>query len=381
MQIRTFLKQYSFNRYLSGILFLVLTLIAVARALQQYYIFDAGKLVQHSLWWHIPFNLCIWWLWLIFVPFIYWVTVRFQRLPWIVSYLLFPVCMILLRQSIAAVIIYFLRGTSTFPSILFYRTIRGPGIWVDIVVFFAIVIGIRVVEFKHQSERDSLKYTQLLARLAQSQLNALQSQLRPHFLFNTLNNLSTSIVLHENAEAKRMLSLIRNFLETTLDENNRQEITFEQELRFINQYIEIEKVRYEDKLRVEQYIPPETLPALVPRFLLLPLVENSMNYAIAPKRTDGFLGIRATQDGETLEIVVEDNGPGWNGTPAAGKSHKGVGMKNTRERLQHLYRDRFTLQYENRPQGGFQVLIRIPYRLTPSVIPLPEIVDLGEPGG
>jgi hypothetical protein len=363
-QIREFIKTYTFNKYLSWILFTVLTIIGITRALQQYFIFDVGKSLQHSfLLWHIPFNIFIWWLWFLFVPIIYWITVRFGRLHWIFSYIIFPALIILARQSIATLTIVAIRETSTFPSVLYHRTIQGPGIWVDLVVFFSIMIGVRIVEYKQQSERDTLKNSQIMARLAQSQLNALKSQLRPHFLFNTLNSLSASIVLHENEEAKRMLSLIRNFMKTTIDESNHQEITFDQELQFINQYIEIEKVRYEDKLRVERSIAPETLPALVPSFLLLPLVENSINYAIVPKISDGLLRISSTRENDDLTIMIEDNGPGLDGFIGRNKSKKGVGIKITKERLEHLYKDQYALQFENRSSGGLRVLIKIPYRL------------------
>ncbi|RPI04866.1 MAG: hypothetical protein EHM64_08535 [Ignavibacteriae bacterium] len=363
-KIWEFIRTYTFNKYLSWILFLVLTSIGIARALQQCYIFDVGKAVQHSIWWHIPFNLYIWWMWFFFVPVIYWTAVRWNKLHWSFSYLLFPAIIILIRQSIAALTLVIIRGTPpSFSYVIYHRTVQGPGIWVDLVVFFSIMIGVRVVEYKQQSERDTLKYSQLLARLAQSQLNALKSQLRPHFLFNTLNSLSTSIVLHENNEAKRMLSLIRNFLKTTIDESNQQEITFDQELRFINQYIEIEKVRYEDKLLVERSIAPETLPALVPSFLLLPLVENSINYAVAPKTADGYLKISSAREHDELAITIEDNGPGLDGFSIQKKSKKGVGIKITKERLEHLYKGRYTLQFENRPSGGLSVHIRLPYHL------------------
>ena len=380
-RVRTSIKRYTFNKYLSTFLFLLLTVIGIARALQQYYIFDAGKVVQHNLLlWHIPFNLYIWWMWFLFVPLIYWITVRCSNLHWIFSYLVFPSIIILARQSIAALTIVIIRGTPTFSYVFYHRTVQGPGIWVDLVVFFSIMIGVRVVEYKRQSERDSLRYSQLLARLAQSQLNALKSQLRPHFLFNTLNSLSTSIVLHENQEAKRMLSLIRNFLKTTVDESNQQVITLDQELRFINQYIDIEKVRYEDKLRVEQFIAAETLPALVPSFLLLPLVENSINYAIAPKTSDGFLKISSVRSHDDLTICIEDNGPGLDGFHERRKAKKGVGLKITKERLDHLYKDQYTLQFEDRPAGGLLVRINIPYQLSMNEIQLAEIPEMAGPG-
>jgi sensor histidine kinase YesM len=105
------------------------------------------------------------------------------------------------------------------------------------------------------------------------------------------------------------------------------------------------------------------LPALVPSFLLLPLVENSINYAIVPKISDGLLRISSTRENDDLTIMIEDNGPGLDGFIGRNKSKKGVGIKITKERLEHLYKDQYALQFENRSSGGLRVLIKIPYRL------------------
>jgi sensor histidine kinase YesM len=374
-----FLNKHSFNKYLSGFLFFLLTLIALARAFQQYYFIDAEKAAQYSLWWHIPFNLFIWWLWLLFVPLIYWITITLneeslKKLHGVVMYLILPVVTIGFRHAIAAMIVWIFIGHSTFFNTFMSRTIRGPGIWIDFVVYFSIMIGVRIIEYQQKMETDKLRFTQLQTRVTRSQLGALKSQLRPHFLFNTLNSLSTAIVLNENEEAKRMLSLIKNFLKTTIDDRVQQEIPFEQELRFINQYLEIEKVRYEEKLTIEEEIAPNTLQAAVPSFLLLPLVENCIYHAIAQKVSGGTVRIASKLEANELVIMVEDNGPGLEGFAMKKKGHEGVGIKITKERLFYSFGEQHTLRFENGSLGGLTVTIKIPFkRIGENIIQSPVV--------
>jgi two-component system, LytTR family, sensor kinase len=151
-------------------------------------------------------------------------------------------------------------------------------------------------------------------------------------------------------------------LKMTLNEHVQQEISLEQELKFINQYLEIEKVRYEDKLKILQDIDRDSLQAAVPSFLLLPLVENSVYHAIAPKVSGGVLKISSSVHGEELLITVEDNGPGLEGFSAAKKTHNGVGIKITKERLFYSFGERFTIHFSNSTLGGLKVNIKIPFK-------------------
>jgi sensor histidine kinase YesM len=362
------LRKYSFNKYVSAILFGLLTSIAVIRALQQIYVINAAKeFFRYSHWWQIPFNLFLWWQWFLFLPLIYWVTVSLSHKSRTVYYgaliyIVLPASIIIIRQAIASMVMVLGLREDEFVDLLLRRTIYNRWIWLDIVAYFSIVITVRIVEFQKKNALDRLKYTQLHSRLVQSQVNALKSQLRPHFLFNTLNSVSTSIILQENEEAKRMLTLIKNFLKTTVDENEQQEIPFEQELRFINQYLEIEGVRFGDKLKVQQNIAPETLQALVPSFLLLPLVENSMYHAVAQSRYGGIIQISSREENHMLVIEVEDNGPDDDELVPRKKSQEGVGIKITKERLYYLFGDQQALMFENSALGGLKVKMRFPLR-------------------
>jgi sensor histidine kinase YesM len=136
-------------------------------------------------------------------------------------------------------------------------------------------------------------------------------------------------------------------------------ISFAEEMQFINQYLEIEKVRFQDKLVVQEEIDKDVLPATVPRFMLQPIVENAIYHAIAQKTSDGILRITANKEGEWLQVTVDDNGSGLSHVEKK-HSKKGVGLKITRERLLRLFGSKHLLEFQSSPLGGLQVAIKIP---------------------
>jgi two-component system, LytTR family, sensor kinase len=365
------IRKYSFDGYLSGLLFLVLTGIGIARALQHVYVVDVFQRIQYSLWWHIPFNLFMWWNWFLFIPVIYWITIRLplesmKILHWIIVCFLLPIIVVVIRQALASYItISVLTYKSDFQALFDWRLFNNPWIWLDFIVYFAIFVGIRVVEYQHKNKMTELRYSQLQVQLAQSQLNALKSQLHPHFLFNTLNTISTLILKANNSEAERMLSLLNSFLKTTVFQSERQEITLEEELRFVKDYLEIEKVRFSDKLTVMENIGKETMRAQVPNLLLQPIIENAIYHGIAPKTSNGIIQISTKKDDGQLFICVEDNGPGLN---LKKKSKEGVGLKITKERLAHLFGVTHKFELENLESGGVRVTISIPFTYTAQTV-------------
>jgi two-component system, LytTR family, sensor kinase len=361
-------KNYPYVR-LSGLLFIILTIIGFARAFQHFYVVDVFERIQYGLWWHIPFNLFLWWIWFLFVPVMLWTSRRipvetFKALYWLVVCFFLPMVIIIVRQAIAAWIsTMVLADKSDFYALFSWRLLSNQWIWLDVFVYFAILIGIQVIEYQRRTEDDELRLIHLQTQLAQSQLNALESQLHPHFLFNTLNTISTLILKADNVEAERMLGLLKSFLKTTVYESGRHEITMEEELRFINLYLEIEKVRFKDKLEVNIDIADDTRHARVPTCLLQPIVENAVHYAIAPKTTKGLIGVTSRKENGQLSIRVEDNGPGIGDTKSL-KLKKGVGLKITKERLIHLFGEQHLFVLGDSPLGGLQVTIRIPFVTT-----------------
>jgi sensor histidine kinase YesM len=360
------IKKYSFDGYLSSLLFFVLTGIGIARALQHMYVVDVYQRIQYTLWWHIPFNLFMWWNWFLIIPVMYWITIRLpleniKLLHWLIVCFLLPIFIVVIRQALASFItVLVLTDKTDFQTLFDWRLFNNPWIWLDFIVYFAILIGIRVVEYQHKNKLSELRFTQLQAQLAQSHLNALKSQLHPHFLFNTLNTISTLILKADDSEAERMLSLLNNFLKTTLFQSERQEITLEEELRFVKDYLEIEKVRFSDKLEVKEDVARETLQAQVPNLLLQPIIENAIYHGIAPKTSNGIIRISVKKEGGQLLISVEDNGPGLTLTKKR-KFKEGVGLKITKERLDHLFGTDHLFELENLVSGGVKVTISIPF--------------------
>ncbi len=202
-----------------------------------------------------------------------------------------------------------------------------------------------------------IEAVQLESRLAQAQNAALQMQLRPHFLFNTLNSISA--LMHSDTEsADRMLSRLADLLRMTLDSGNSQEIVLSREMAIIDAYLSIEMIRFQDRLQVSKTIEPACLNALVPAFLLQPLVENAIKHGVADNVHMSTIEIRARQDGPWLILEVIDNGKGVSET-----SRSGIGTQNTGARLQLLYQERHAFTLESLPGQGTRALVRLPFSL------------------
>jgi two-component system, LytTR family, sensor kinase len=180
-------------------------------------------------------------------------------------------------------------------SVLIYGTVLGVG--------YALSY---YVKFRDREARAS----QLEAQLAQAQLHALKMQLHPHFLFNTLNGIAGLVRDNKSQTAVRMIAGLSDLLRHTLDTEGQQEVPLRQELEFLELYLDIQQMRFPDRLRVRMEIAPETLDAQVPNLILQPLVENAIRHGIAPRAAPGTVGVRARRDGGLLEISVHDDGPG-----------------------------------------------------------------------
>lgn len=219
-----------------------------------------------------------------------------------------------------------------------------------------VLIGMQhAVDYYRKYQDRELKATQLEARLAQAQLQVLKMQLQPHFLFNTLHAISA--LVHKDAEAAdRMITRLAEFLRLTLDSVGTQEIELKGELESLDKYLEIEQVRFGDRLTVHRSVEPETLDLLVPNLMLQPLVENAVRHSIAPRAAGGRIEIRAHRDERKLVIEVEDDGPGAGTTPLS----EGVGLANTRARLQQLYGGTQTMELLTESGKGFRVKLTLP---------------------
>jgi two-component system LytT family sensor kinase len=177
--------------------------------------------------------------------------------------------------------------------------------------------------------------TQLDAELSRARLRALQMQVHPHFLFNTLNTIAMLIRTANGQRALTVLAELGDLLRQMLDDDERPEVPLREELRFLESYLSIERARFPDLLQVDIRIDPAAMDAHVPRLILQPLVENAIRHGIAKNKSNRVLSITGSRSGSTLSLSVRDNGPG----PVADPSD-GVGLANTRERLRHLYGDK-----------------------------------------
>ena len=206
--------------------------------------------------------------------------------------------------------------------------------------------------------------SELHAQLADAKVQALRMQLNPHFLFNTLNAIST-LIEHNPSKAKEMIVLLGDLLRYSLDDSENHEVTLNQETKFLRSYLDIQKVRFEDKLSVREDLPLEHMKAKVPSLILQPIVENSIKHGISKMTKAGLIEISVRKEGDYLNIQISDNGPGLflqsgDGAPS---SSGGLGLKNTQERLRELYGENQSFSIKNRDGGGVTVIIRLPYKL------------------
>lgn len=197
----------------------------------------------------------------------------------------------------------------------------------------------------------------------ESQLRMLRYQLNPHFLFNTLNAISTLILEKNTDAANAMVSKLSHFLRYSLDKDPMQRVDLEHEINTMKLYLEIEQVRFDDRLKVEIEVTDTARQALVPSLVLQPLIENSIKYAVANSEDGGTIRIFGDRVGDQLKLIVSDDGPGIEGLGEPGKmpTFKGVGIANTRERLSQLYPEQQTCEFRQAEPSGLEIEIRIPF--------------------
>lgn len=234
--------------------------------------------------------------------------------------------------------------------------------WLLMTYLFLVGLA-HALAYRRESEARALNAAQLETRLVEAQLQALQRQLHPHFLFNTLNTISGLMRSNINA-ADLMIDQLGDLLRMTLDTSGAQQVSLKEELEALQKYLEIEQTRFGGRLNVAIHAEPETLDALVPNLLLQPLVENAVRHGIAPHARPGWITVHAARAGRQLTIQIRDNG---NGLPPDRlvALNQGVGLGNTRARLEHLYRSAFQFKFSNL-EDGFCVTVSIPFQIESS---------------
>ena len=320
-------------------------------------------------------------IWAVLTPLIFWMT---SRLTIERANAVARVALLLAIGIVAAMLVDSVLAWMRFEVFDFGRRPRGgfrPGMavrrmfWLDdLIIYFAVVAGGFARDYfgRYRARREeSLRLraeavqlqaqsAQLQAQLADARLSALRTQLNPHFLFNTLNAIST-LVERDPRGVRRMIARLSELLRYSLATANDQEVPLERELEFVERYLEIMQVRFDGKLEVRTDIEPGVRDALVPTLLLQTLVENAVKHGIDRLKSGGRIAIGARHVGEQLVIHVSDNGPGVDAAMRAAGERQGVGLRNTRARLGQLYGDAYRLTLESAGEGGTVVSVTVPF--------------------
>jgi two-component sensor histidine kinase len=239
---------------------------------------------------------------------------------------------------------------------LFHSLSNVTSAWMVMLCWTGLYFGIKYYQLLQEERERGLKSS---AMAHEAQLKMLRYQLNPHFLFNTLNAISTLILDKENQLANTMVTRLSHFLRYSLDNDPMQKVSLAQEINALKLYLDIEKVRFDDRLRLEFDIEPGAEAALIPSLLLQPLVENAIKYAVAQSVNGGSIRIGARVFAGELLLEVTDDGPGIEHTGTNG-SRAGVGLANTRERLRELYGANQSFRLGQTDPHGLTVYIRLP---------------------
>lgn len=313
------------------------------------------------------------WLWALLTPLIFWLCSRFdgEKASWLVS-----VPALLVIGLVVAFVVDF--GLDLLRSQLIpisrrrggsFGFLRGMGrfrIFNHLLIYLGILAAGFAREYflrdqSRQREADSLQAeaSRLQAQLADARLETLRMQLNPHFLFNTLHAIS-ALVERDPSGVRRMIARLSELLRHTVESRGSQEVTLREELEMLERYLDIMRVRFQGRLDVSTEIDPQTLDALVPNLILQPIIENALEHGVNRISGAGKIEIRATLEDQALVITIRDNGAGLDDT-ASRASREGVGLGNSRARLQQLYGESGQLTLRAAEAGGVVAEIRIPY--------------------
>jgi signal transduction histidine kinase len=317
-------------------------------------------------------NFSYWYVWAILTPPILWVARRwpFDRHNWgrVVLVHTIGVFVFTFAHSAASAYARVLAMDAMSDRVVMFSTALRDRFVLNFdyeAMTYWFLVGIsHALNYRRQSAEREIQAANLEARLAEANLEALQRQLHPHFLFNTLHTISA--LIHRNADAAdAMLTRLSDLLRLTLNRMRVRQLPLKEELDFLQKYLDIERARFGDRLRVTFDVDPTLLDAAVPTLVLQPLVENAVKHGIGPKVGGGRIDIIARREAEKLVLVVRDDGYGVP-TAELDALNEGVGVSNTRSRLVHLYGSQHRFEFRAPASGGLEVTVAIPVRLLPA---------------
>lgn len=314
----------------------------------------------------LALNLGYWYTWAALTPAILWLTRRFpfDRATWkaaipihIGGVLVMTFAHVVLTVALR-IAIYRAFGESIDTWLHEAQEMLFLNFDWEMMTYWTIVGVGTALKYLQEARARELNAAQLETRLVEARLHTLQRQMQPHFLFNTLNTISA--LMHRDVDAAdAMIARLSDLLRMSLERVGVQEVPLKEELDFLSKYLEIEQTRFRDRLTVVFDVQAETLHALVPNLLLQPLVENAIKHGIGPRPTPGQIAVRARINGALLELDVQDNGVGLSAARLT-DFNRGVGLSNTRSRLDHLYGSLHRFEFRQPAEGGLLVCIAIP---------------------
>lgn len=318
-----------------------------------------------------------WYIWALLTPAIVWVGGRYriERTNWkgmIFGVHLPIMLMLMLLHALINLMLFRTTGLHDELSTSLYRVHFTSRFHANVLAYWTILGVYYAYDYYRKYRSREQQAISLQLQLAQANLRALKMQLHPHFLFNTLNSVAALVRKNENKTAVKMLVQLSDFLRLALENKGVQEIPLKQELDFLERYLNIEKIRFKERLTFTVKATPDVQEAYVPNMVLQPLVENAIHHGIAPHAEAGQIEVIAHIEDEQLVMEVRDDGPGLPATPA---KRTGVGLTNIRERLENLYGEEQSFELQNRPERGLTARIVIPFSPTPVMkVPATEFV-------
>jgi two-component system, LytTR family, sensor kinase len=341
---------------------------AIGLSFASQFFISSSRMGRPVSWWHaVTYSLLDWYVFAALSIPVVWLSRRYRidrATSWQVSVPLhlvasaaFSFAYIVARAGVAQAQEW--TGGDPIPFAHAFQPLLLKSFHFNLWVYWIILAVAHALDYYRESQERELRTSELERHLAQARLQALQVQLNPHFLFNTLHAISA--LMHKDVEAAdRMIARLSDLLRYALESTEAHEVPLKQELAFLDRYLEIEQARFGDRLLVLKEIDPLVLDAQVPNLILQPLVENAIRHGIEPHARKGEIGLSARRENDLLCIEVRDNGMGFN--PDRGPVEEGIGLSNTRARLAELYGAGHEFSFQNAPEGGLIVRLWIPCR-------------------
>jgi len=362
MAARVKSRRWSF----AALILVVWTLMGLLRATQ---VSLGYEMMGHvPSWWRLAiWQLSVFYVWVALTPLILWLGRRFplSRSHWLRSFaahLFLGSLVSLFYLSIYSFLTRLLSIYPRWPDPLFEQFLHFTGMFFHLDLFtYGAILGIGMAAAYYRKYRENeLQAAELRAQLSQAQLEALRLQLQPHFLFNTLNNIVGLIRTSESKQAIRMITGLSDLLRHVLEHAGHQEVSLREEMEFLQRYLDIQQMRFSDRLKVEMKVDRDTLAGKVPSLILQPIVENAIRHGISARDAGGTLSLSASRHNGHLQISVYNDGPtlppGWRIEDCPG-----IGLENTRARIEQLYGVAASLEVSNRDERGVEAVLTIPF--------------------